>query len=228
MYAKVFEQIFDSSISKDYTLRHVFMDLLVLADLDGVVDKTHDAIARRLNMPEDLIRKNIKKLMEADPASRTPDHDGSRLVPLDDRRDWGWRIVNYEHYKRMRDEEGRRSYMRDLMRDKRIRDKKPDGEASIEVFMAAAPKILEFLNQKAGTEFRMVPGNLKHIAQRLQDGHTDEDCFKVIQSKVAEWGEDPKMKKYLRPSTLFRQSKFEEYLGLAKQSKKGVYVGLNS
>ena len=50
------------------------------------------------------------------------------------------------------------------------------------------------------------------INGRLNDGFTIEDCKKVIDIKVAQWLNDPKMNTYLRPSTLFRQSKFEEYL----------------
>ena len=119
MYAKVFEQIFDSSISKDYTVRHVFMDLLVLADMEGVVDKTLDAIARRLNMPEDVVKKCLDQLMAPDPESRTPGDEGRRIRLISEHRDWGWVIVNYDHYRRIRDEEGRRSYHRNYMRTKR-------------------------------------------------------------------------------------------------------------
>jgi hypothetical protein len=47
VFAKIFGQIFDSSIAEDYNCRRMFMDLLVLADSDGVVDMTQEAIARR-------------------------------------------------------------------------------------------------------------------------------------------------------------------------------------
>ena len=36
--------------------------------------------------------------------------------------------------------------------------------------------------------------------------------MKVIDNKVAVWGNDPKMAEYLRPSTLFAASHFEEYM----------------
>ena len=119
MYAKVFDQIFDSSISKDYVLRHVFMDLLVLADAEGVIDKTLDAIARRTNVPIDVIANCIKQLMAPDPSSRSSNDEGRRLRLISDHRDWGWVIINYEEYRKIRDEEGRRSYHRNYMRTKR-------------------------------------------------------------------------------------------------------------
>ena len=40
MFTKVFVKIFDSSIAADLGLRHFFMDILVLADRDGLVDMT--------------------------------------------------------------------------------------------------------------------------------------------------------------------------------------------
>jgi hypothetical protein len=40
MFAKIFTQIFDSSIAEDYQTRHVFEDLLKLCDINGVVDIT--------------------------------------------------------------------------------------------------------------------------------------------------------------------------------------------
>jgi hypothetical protein len=126
MFAKVYSQIFDSSIAENYTVRHVFMDLLVLADSEGVVDMTMHAIARRTNVPQEVIRDAIQVLSEPDPASRSEAEDGRRLALVDTHRDWGWRIINYEHYRKLRDEEGRRAYHRDYMRSYRESGKGPD------------------------------------------------------------------------------------------------------
>jgi hypothetical protein len=119
MYAKVFSQIFDSSISEDHVMRHVFMDLLVLANRDGEVDMTAEAIARRTNVPIDVVCYSLKKLSDADPRSRTGDEEGRRIVLLDEHRDWGWRIVNYRNYRDMRDEEARKAYFREYKRSYR-------------------------------------------------------------------------------------------------------------
>src|SRR5277367_1471033 len=119
MFAKIFSQIFDSSISEDHVIRHVFMDLLVLADRDGVVDMTPDAIARRTNVPLEIVEAAIRKLSEPDPRSRSGDDDGRRIVLLDVHRDWGWQIVNYEMYRNIRDEESRKAYFREYKRKQR-------------------------------------------------------------------------------------------------------------
>lgn len=123
MFAKVFGQIFDSSIAEDYNCRRMFMDLLVLADSEGVVDMTHEAIARRTNVPEAEVRKYIGDLSQPDSKSRSKLHDGKRIVPLDPNRDWGWIIVNYQHYREIRDEEARRTYFRDYQRDRRKKER---------------------------------------------------------------------------------------------------------
>ena len=128
MFAKVFSQIFDSSIAANHSHRHVFMDLLVLADSDGVVDMTMDAIARRTNVPLETVRDAITALCAPDTDSRTPTEDGRRLLPIHEARSWGWQIVNYHHYRAIRDEESRREYFRDYRRKereaKRIKSKK--------------------------------------------------------------------------------------------------------
>jgi hypothetical protein len=121
MYAKLFAQIFDSSIAEDYQVRHVFEDLLKLCDQNGVVDMTHEAIARRTNVPLEIIKRGIAELEKPDARSRNPDHNGSRLVRVDPHRDWGWFIVNYEHYRAIASEEQRRE--KTLARVKRHREK---------------------------------------------------------------------------------------------------------
>ncbi len=124
MFAKVFGQIFDSSIAEDYNCRRMFMDLLVLADPTGAVDMTHEAISRRTNVPIEEVAKYINQLCEPDAKSRSRLEEGKRLVPLDKNRDWGWQIVNYQHYRRLKDEEARRSYFRDAQRKARAKKKK--------------------------------------------------------------------------------------------------------
>lgn len=113
MFAKIFTQIFDSSIAENYEVRHVFEDLLKLADREGVVDMTPEAVARRTNVPLERVRFGIEELMKPDPRSRSKEHEGRRLLPLDSGRDWGWLVVNYGHYRAIQDEESRRAYFRD-------------------------------------------------------------------------------------------------------------------
>ncbi len=123
MYAKIFAQIFDSSIAENYETRHTFEDLLKLADLDGVVDMTMEAISRRTNVPIEKVRVGIEELSKPDPKSRCREKEGRRIVLVDSNRDWGWVIVNYAHYRNLQDEETRRGYFRDAKRRERSRKK---------------------------------------------------------------------------------------------------------
>lgn len=103
LYARVFLQILDSSIAEDFTLRHVFEDFLKLADhKTGIVDMTRQALARRLNVPEETLNLAITKLESPDPNSRDADFQGRRIERLDEHRDWGWTILNWKKYAELR------------------------------------------------------------------------------------------------------------------------------
>lgn len=95
------------------------MDFLVLADSDGVVDMTLEAISRRTNVPLDKVTEAVAAFCAPDPRSNTPDEEGRRLLPIDQQKPWGWQIVNYHHYRAIRDEEARREYHREYRRKER-------------------------------------------------------------------------------------------------------------
>jgi len=116
MFVKVFEQILDSSIANNYELRHFFEDLLKLADKTGAVDMTPEAIGRRINLPLEKVLVFLKELGEPDLSSRSPKEEGRRIMPLAADRSWGWFIINYEHYRDIRDQEARRSYNREAQK----------------------------------------------------------------------------------------------------------------
>ena len=100
MYGKLFTQIYDGSLREDPMVRLVFMDMVILADRDGIVDMTHEAISARTNIPAETIYNAIDKLESEDKRSRSPKENGCRIKRLDKHRDWGWELVNYEYYMR--------------------------------------------------------------------------------------------------------------------------------
>jgi hypothetical protein len=89
------------------------MDCLLLADEDGILDITADAISRRTNTPLDVVHEAIRHLSEPDPDSRSSAEEGRRLVLLDSHRNWGWRIVNFQKYRVIKTREDKRTYDRD-------------------------------------------------------------------------------------------------------------------
>lgn len=119
MYAKVFRQIYDSTLAEDWRALVTFQQFLVLADADGVVDMTAGAIHRTTNIPKDIIEAGIEKLQQPDPVSRSSTEEGRRIVPIDPDRSWGWRIVNYSYYRNLASKEDKKEKDRERMAEKR-------------------------------------------------------------------------------------------------------------
>ena len=64
-----------------------------------------------------------------------------------------------------------------------------------------------------GTSYKPDSKGIKSILDpRLKDGYTAEDCKTVIDNMISAWGNDDKMRQYIRPSTLFRASHIDSYL----------------
>ncbi|MEE9458240.1 MAG: conserved phage C-terminal domain-containing protein [Candidatus Bathyarchaeia archaeon] len=76
----------------------------------------------------------------------------------------------------------------------------------------SAQEVLEYLNNTASSSFRIVDSNLRGIIALLITNVSVNECKTVIDVKTKEW-KNTEMEKYLRPATLFRRSKFENYLG---------------
>lgn len=95
-----------------------------------------------------------------------------------------------------------------------LEDKKEQKKTNKEKETAAA--VLAYLNERAmrqfPTEGKRADNNLKIIIARLRDGFTEEELKKVIDCKVSKWLDEPKMKDYLKPSTLFRPGHCADYL----------------
>lgn len=81
-----------------------------------------------------------------------------------------------------------------------------------------AKQVLDYLNEKTGGCWKLNKTNVEHLGARLTEGHTADECKRVIDFKLNEWGSEPGMRQYLRPSTLFRPSNFPGYLQAAKAS----------
>ena len=101
------------------------------------------------------------------------------------------------------------------IKEKEIKKKKKD----ILSFSKEIKEIIDYLNAVCGTNYRYTTAkNQSLISARLNEKFTVDDFKKVIDIKYQEWGKDEKMKKYLRPETLFG-TKFEGYLNQCTQAK---------
>lgn len=73
-------------------------------------------------------------------------------------------------------------------------------------------EILDYLNLKTGSNFKSnSKATQKFINARLKEKYTVEDFKNVIDKKCNDWLNDKQMSQYLRPSTLFNATKFENY-----------------
>jgi hypothetical protein len=122
MYAKVFSQIFDSSLRDKWQAWVVFVALLVLADENDEVDMTVEALKARTGLPGTIVPEGLAFLEAPDEHSRSPEYEGRRIVRLDEHRPWGWKIVNRGKYKRIRDQSERRDYFREQKRKERQKE----------------------------------------------------------------------------------------------------------
>ncbi|PLR93241.1 hypothetical protein CVD19_19660 [Bacillus sp. T33-2] len=82
-------------------------------------------------------------------------------------------------------------------------------------------EIIGYLNQKAGKNFsHKSEANRKLINGRISEGRTLHHFKHVIDVKCEQWLEDPAMNEYLRPSTLFAQKNFENYVNQKSKVNK--------
>lgn len=89
-------------------------------------------------------------------------------------------------------------------------------------------RIIGYLNEKTGRKFNAKNKQMQQMVNaRLLDGYSEDDFFKVIDNKCHEWlGTEHET--FLRPSTLFAPSHFDEYLNQGKVRKPGQKAEKNS
>ena len=91
-------------------------------------------------------------------------------------------------------------------------DKSKSKSKSKSIDINIVEQVLDYLNQQANKAYKSTTEKTRRLIQaRVNEGFTIEDFKTVIDTKVYEWGNDPKMEQYLRPETLFG-TKFEGYL----------------
>lgn len=85
-------------------------------------------------------------------------------------------------------------------------------------------KLFEYLNEKSGKHFKNTATNRKLVHERLREGFTPKDLQTAIDNVTAGWlGTD--MEQYIRPSTIFRASKFEGYVNSVPRVAKPQQSG---
>lgn len=121
MYAKVFKSMYEGTLRGHSDAQLVFVNMLANADAHGQVDRHFRAIGDETGLTVDEVRAAVTFLESPDRESRTPEHEGRRIVRVDTHRDWGWNIVNYARYRDIRSASDRREKNRQYQNARRTR-----------------------------------------------------------------------------------------------------------
>ena len=157
-------------------------------------------------------------------------------------------IPNWGKHQNLDQLENKKEYMRNYMQEYRAKQKllagKTDGKTNSKSNVSEADKDIEleeekeedkkiyidviaYLNEKAGTNYRASAESTKKLIHaRLAEGFTLEDFKTVIDNKCADWL-NTDYAKFLRPSTLFQNSKFEGYLNERSRMKQNPVMHSN-
>ena len=79
--------------------------------------------------------------------------------------------------------------------------------------------VISHLNSKTGSRYSANAESTKKLIKSLLNDYTVDDIILVIDKMCYLWNKEPRkgekdMRVYLRPSTLFRKSNFENYIGM--------------
>lgn len=88
------------------------------------------------------------------------------------------------------------------------------------LYLSKAAEIIQDLNEKSERNFGLTEEVKTMIFALLKRGYTVDDFKKVHEVMAKEWLHDPKMDRYLRPTTLYQLKKFDEYKALWKEPKQ--------
>lgn len=116
-YAKLFSSILQSSLwtQAPIATRVVWITILAMKDANGFVMASIPGIAHSACVSLAEAEAAIEYLMAPDKYSRSKEHDGRRLLPVDG----GWQVVNALKYRDKMRADNRREYMRVYMAEKR-------------------------------------------------------------------------------------------------------------
>ena len=93
-------------------------------------------------------------------------------------------------------------------------------------------RVVAHLNATCGTSFRASSARTRQLVRaRMAEGFGVDDLCAAVDHMAARWLRDERMRRYLRPETLFSASKFEGYLNAgmpaapARDARLAVYDG---
>ena len=187
---------------------------------------TDEMLAEEFNMDVNIIRIGLKTFQNFGMLEIVDD-----IIRLDSWEKWQStdRLAELREYNRLAKQKSRakqkalQSVNDKSMTSQRCQDtdkeKEEERDKNIDLYI----NIIDYLNQKAGTNYKATTKKTKScIHARLDEGFTEDDFITVIDKKCNDWL-GTEWEKFLRPETLFG-TKFESYLNakVTKKQNKGV------
>lgn len=119
-YTKLFASIVTSTVwlEADH-VRLLWITMLALSDKNGVVEGSVPGMAKMAGIEVEECREALARLMAPDKDSRTQDHEGRRIDPVDG----GWQLLNHSKYRAKLSAEERREYDKKRKANDRARHK---------------------------------------------------------------------------------------------------------
>jgi hypothetical protein len=99
-YTPVFDTVLEGTLCGKWPHTGVWLCLLSQCDYRGYIDQVPELLAIKMGIPLADLLTCIRDFTQPDARSRSPESEGRRLVPIDDARDWGWRVVNVGLYRK--------------------------------------------------------------------------------------------------------------------------------
>lgn len=120
-FTKLFSSITESTVwcEPDH-VRLLWITMLAMSDRNGRVWGSIPGLANRARIPVEAARDAIARFLSPDPDSRTPDNEGRRIEAIDG----GWRLLNHEKYRALRDEESIKESKRKYINKRREEERK--------------------------------------------------------------------------------------------------------
>jgi len=138
--------------------------LVIIADEDGIVDMTPPAISAKTSIPLKIIETGLKVLSESDKYSRSTDHDGKRIILIDETRPWGWLIVNYAYYRNLACRKDKKRKDRERIALKRSKNK------GVEKCRKVSPDVanVAHTNTNTNTKKKLIPDDFSLTDQMIE------------------------------------------------------------
>lgn len=174
-FTKLFASITESTIwCEPDTTRLCWITMLAMADSRGRVFGSIPGLANRSRVSVDAARTAINTFLSPDPDSRSSIAEGRRIEAIDG----GWRLINHEKYRALRDEESIKESKRNWAKKARAKAKEVDRNVDISVDCRSQENAVDHIRHNAEAETDKEESKPKTIVAILSDDGLPEDLIR--------------------------------------------------